>query len=268
MHSLKIKDYSFGHSKLGYCSDYQSSDYFMWDRSPILDDDIVVYTDGAIHEATDPNHSVAWIIEPLEISPSVYTDVQKLSNNFSKIYTHEKTLLDIGDKYELVTFGCCWICQTDHDIYKKTKNVSIISSHKNDTNGHKLRHEVIQKFELSIDIYGRGYNYIEYKLDGLKDYRFSIVIENCKRDYWFTEKLIDCLVTGTVPIYWGCPSIGDFFDIRGFIVFDTIDELEKILSNLTEDDYNSKLEYLSSNLIKAKQFLLPDEKIYEKVKKL
>ena len=66
------------------------------------------------------------------------------------------------------------------------------------------------------------------------DYRFSIVIENCKRDYWFTEKLIDCLRTGTIPIYWGCPSIGDFFDIRGFILFDDINDLENILNNLTE----------------------------------
>ena len=47
------------------------------------------------------------------------------------------------------------------------------------------------------------------KIDGLRDYRYHFCIENIKRDYWFTEKLIDCFVTGTIPIYWGCPSIFD-----------------------------------------------------------
>ena len=62
-------------------------------------------------------------------------------------------------------------------------------------------HEVIQKFGNKMTVFGRGYDPIEFKIDGLKDYRFSVVIENCKRDYWFTEKLIDCFVTGTIPIY-------------------------------------------------------------------
>jgi hypothetical protein len=26
-------------------------------------------------------------------------------------------------------------------------------------------------------------------------------------DNWLTEKIIDCMLTGTVPIYWGAPNI-------------------------------------------------------------
>ena len=117
-----------------------------------------------------------------------------------------------------------------------------------------------------MDIYGRGYNPIDYKLIGLESYKFSVVIENCKRDYWFTEKLIDCLVTGTIPIYWGCPSIGDFFDINGFFIFDSVKELESIIENLTEDMYLSKIDSVRKNFITAKNYLLPDEIIYKKLK--
>jgi hypothetical protein len=73
-----------------------------------------------------------------------------------------------------------------------------------------LRHQSVLKFKDKMDLYGRGYNPVEYKLKCLKDYAFSLTIENTKKDYYFTEKLIDCFMTGTVPIYWGCPSIQKF----------------------------------------------------------
>jgi hypothetical protein len=45
--------------------------------------------------------------------------------------------------------------------------------------------------------------------------RFHIVIENIRRDYYFSEKLVTALAAGCVPIYWGCPSIAHFFDSEG-----------------------------------------------------
>jgi hypothetical protein len=263
---LKIKDYTFAHSHLGYCSDYQKSEKFNWDRTDAEKGEIVVYTDGRLLESKDPSTSVAWIIEPIEIAPQVYNYIVNNEHMFKKIYTHEKTLLDLNSKYEFVPFGCCWIDKKDQNIYQKNKNLSIISSHKNETSGHKLRHDVIQKFGSMMDVYGRGYNPIDYKLTALKDYRYSIVIENCKRDYWFTEKLIDCLITGTIPIYWGCPSIGDFFDTRGFIIFENVEELSDILANISEDTWISKLEYIKHNYKKAQNYLLPDDHVYDKIK--
>ena len=130
--------------------------------------------------------------------------------------------------------------------------VSIISSNKTQTNGHRLRHDIVNKLNGKIDVYGRTYNPIDYKLDGLKEYKFHIVVENTKRDYWFTEKLIDCFVTGTVPIYWGCPSIGDFFDTKGMIIFDNVEELVDIINNLSIEDYIKRLESIKNNFNKSK----------------
>jgi hypothetical protein len=93
-----------------------------------------------------------------------------------------------------------------------------------------------------------------------------VVVENCKRDYWFTEKLIDCFRSGTIPIYWGCPSIGDFFDLDGIITFDSVDELLEIIKNCDNNLYNSKLESVNNNFNISKNYILPDDHIFNKIK--
>jgi len=271
MDTLNLIDRTFDHSKLGFCSDYQTSNMFQWNRTPQGGD--VVYTDITLntvkHNPIGSNY--AWLIEPIDIASNNYILVDKIKDKYDRIFTHEKTYIDKGAPYEFVPFGCCWIKPEDHKIWTKTKLLSIIASNKSATGGHKLRHQVINshKHLSNFDVYGRKYNPLDYKLDGIKDYMFHVVIENCKRDYWFTEKLIDCLVTGTVPIYWGCPSIGDFFDTRGFIIVDNVEDISNTISlvdSLTEERYNEMLPYIESNLEKSKEFLLPDEWVYNKIK--
>ncbi len=114
-----------------------------------------------------------------------------------------------------------------------------------------------------LDIYGRIYNPIDYKLTALKDYAFSITIENTNKDYYFTEKLIDCFMTGTVPIYWGCPSIGNFFNTDGMIFFDTVDDLFKIFENLSFDKYESMKNAIMDNFERAKEYLIAEDYIYK-----
>lgn len=265
---IKLLDTTFAHSILGYCSDYQTSELFSWNREikPIVIGETLVLTDMVLSQPIPTLNNVAWLIEPIDIAPHNYTLIQQIANKFSRVFTYEKTLLELGSPYELLPFGCCWIRKEDHEIYTKTKNISIIASSKKQTGGHRLRHDAITSLRNQMDVFGRGYNPVEYKLTALKDYRFSIVIENCKRDYFFTEKLIDTLVTGTIPVYWGCPSIGDFFDTRGFIIFDSLEELKNKLPELTEEKYNEMLPFIKINFEKAKSFLLPDELIYKKLK--
>jgi hypothetical protein len=48
--------------------------------------------------------------------------------------------------------------------------------------------------------------------------QFSIAIENYIDEDWFSEKLLGCFVSLSVPIYIGCPNILDYFDARGMII--------------------------------------------------
>jgi hypothetical protein len=264
---IKIADNTFSHSILGYCSDFQKSENFEWERTQPNNTENLVITDNFLTSNLPPSkNKIAWLIEPVCVAPQHYDYVRNNLMKFDYILTHEKTLLDLDYNTKFIPFGCCWIPKEEQKVYDKSKNISVISSNKTFTDGHRLRHEVIQKFGDKMDVFGRSYNPINFKIDGLKDYRFSVVIENCKRDYWFTEKLIDCFATGTIPIYWGCPSIGDFFNTDGMLIFDNMDELETILNDCNEDFYNSKLDVIRENFDKCKNFLLPDEHVYKFIK--
>ncbi len=83
---------------------------------------------------------------------------------------------------------------------------------------------------------------------------FSITIENSKEDYMFTEKLIDCFLTGTIPIYYGCPSIGNFFNSNGIIMIDSLEDLSTILPTLNEELYNNMRPYIEENYKTAQQY--------------
>ena len=54
-------------------------------------------------------------------------------------------------------------------------------------------------------------NLLKKKEDGLKSYKYSIIIENSSEVNYFTEKLIDACLLETVPIYWGAPNISEYF---------------------------------------------------------
>ena len=56
-----------------------------------------------------------------------------------------------------------------------------------------------------------------------------------KLKFYFTEKLLDCFATGTIPVYLGAPDIGKVFNIDGIITlsdeFDISDEVYYIVSD-------------------------------------
>jgi hypothetical protein len=82
---------------------------------------------------------------------------------------------------------------------------------------------------------------------------FHVAVENSKHKNYFTDKIIDCFCTKTLPIYWGAPNIGDFYDERGVIFFKDENELVSILNDLTPNDYYSRLEYINNNYELAKE---------------
>ena len=185
-------------------------------------------------------------IEPPSIM-NVVNQIPQNKDNFDLILAWHPKILTQCENSKLFPFGSCWINESDRIIHKKTKTLSIISSNKKSTVGHRLRHEIINKKLIDMDIFGRGYKPIENKIIGLKDYMFSLIIENDNTDNWFTEKIIDCLVTGTIPVYWGCSNIGDYFNTKGFIQFNTIEEFKEIIPKLNEDTYNDLLPFTKEN---------------------
>jgi hypothetical protein len=259
---LNLIDTKFTHAPSS--SWYNITKDFEWSRSFNESSDNIVITNLTIIENLHNKKIYGWIIEPPSLEKGQYEFAKKNHQRFEKIFTYDDELLSISDKFEFLPIGGCWIEEQDWKIHEKNKLICSIASVKTITEGHRMRHEVVKKF-TSIDAYGNGYKPINKKIDVLKDYMFSVVIENEKMDFLFTEKLIDCFITGTVPIYRGCPSISKFFDIRGFFVFDTIEELETILKSINEDTYYEKMEYLKINLELSKKYTIADNLIFDKL---
>lgn len=60
-----------------------------------------------------------------------------------------------------------------------------------------------QLYEMRSALHGS----CDDKHNTLRRYRFTIAYENLAFPGYVTEKLIDGLVSGTVPVYWGAPDI-------------------------------------------------------------
>ncbi len=82
----------------------------------------------------------------------------------------------------------------------------------------------------------------------------NIAIENNSEYNYFTEKLIDCFRTFTVPIYWGCTNIEEHFDVRGMIFINDVNEMPFILRNLTIDQYLEMMPYIKENYERSKSY--------------
>jgi hypothetical protein len=115
----------------------------------------------------------------------------------------------------------------------KTKLISVITSSKLLSDGHRKRYEFAKllktHFGEKLDLFGRGLNEIEDKWDALAPYRYHVAIENSAvNDYW-TEKLADAFLAGCHPIYYGCPNIGRYFDLSSLTPID-INHPEKAIA--------------------------------------
>ena len=202
-----------------------------------------------------PRYKVKATISLMIVEPdSIHNHYLKLSKyfywRFYKILTKNKQLLNILNNGSFFYFGSTFLKNLDKIDIQKNNLASLIASSQNKLKGHKLRHKIakyIKNNELNIAVIGRGYKPFENKEDGLKSFRYSIVIENSSEQDYFTEKLVDACLLETIPIYWGAPNISKYFDIRGFIVCNSSDEIEDALKNLSIRDYNRKIKWIKKN---------------------
>jgi len=260
---IKIFDNNFAHAK--YSTDFQDSKYIWWDRLKNYDEnEPTFFTDNFLNTNQYLKNSYAWLLEPPSINNFIYEYIKTNFYKFDNVLTYDKDLLDIGENFLFYPHGGCWIPPNEQKIYEKNKLISIIASSKNNTDGHKLRHQIINEYRNNIDVYGRGYNPVEIKTEALKDYMFSIVIENTKKDYYFSEKLIDCFRTGTIPIYYGCPSISNFFDEKGILTFDNLEELSIIINEIcTSEYYYDRMDSIKNNFEESKKYLISEDWMVE-----
>ncbi len=233
--------------------------------------------DGLFLDIDKTKKNYGWFGESSAIIPRyinlALSNINYFKEKYEYIFTHDKRIIEKDPSFFKFTIPNALPYIQNKKIYEKNKLVSFIGSNKIYCSGHSFRQEMINKYKNIVDHYGRGFenkelpwsyqeNNIEEtgKLIGLKNYMFSIAMENDNYDDIFCEKITDCFATGTIPIFWGTKNIGNYFDEDGIILLD--DKLN--INNLTEDLYYSKIEHIENNFSICKTLETSEDYIFLK----
>ncbi|MFA6433314.1 MAG: glycosyltransferase family 10 [Elusimicrobiales bacterium] len=90
------------------------------------------------------------------------------------------------------------------------------------------------------------------KREIMRAYKFSICYENAREiPGYITEKIFDSFFAGCVPVYWGAPDISRYVPEDCFIdkrKFATYEQLYDFMKNMSEKDYQLKLQAIKKFL--------------------
>ena len=135
------------------------------------------------------------------------------------------------------------------DCPKDRKNkISVICSDAMRTEGQRERLLFLDglKKQLGdrIDHYGRGFQPIDDKMDGILGYRLHLALENCRAKHYWSEKLIDSYLGWAFAVYVGCPNILDYFPKNSVDLIDSMDPIrasDMILERLEQPTSEAEL---------------------------
>jgi hypothetical protein len=232
------------------------------------------------HKLLSIKNNYAIIVETENINSFPYTYAMKNSckiKEFIAIFTHSEKLLNKYENARFIPAGGVWYgikkfggSYNEKAYENKENNISIVSSNKKYCELHRIRIEVAKYLERNnlADTFGNfnGGNKIKIS-DSLEKYRYSIVIENTIDAYCFTEKILNCFASMTVPIYLGATKINEYFNIDGIITIDKNDlkyNIEKIIKSCTEVDYESRIEAIIENYTKVLEYSCQEDYMLKK----
>ncbi len=224
------------------------------------EDHLIFYPSSRLYYA--PFHGVRckfslMIVEPEAVHGRHMRLMRLFHRRFYKVLTCNRALKAAIPNALHYVFGSSWIKGQEALDRAKTRQLSLIASAKRVYEGHQLRHATadwLMSSGFDADLLGRGYRPFDEKTDGLAPYRYSVVIENVREPGYFTEKLIDCLICDTVPIYWGAPDIGDYFDGEGMLICNSLDDIKAATDGLSKADYERRLTAIGKNRKRALQY--------------
>ncbi|MDB5248367.1 MAG: hypothetical protein JWQ40_2761 [Segetibacter sp.] len=186
----------------------------------------VIYVTDEAHELRFYNQKF------LQQFPTVFSVRTDLSHSNIK-YIHELGIWHFPKSYdEIINPGF---------RREKSKVLSVVASNLTELPGHKKRFAftniLIGHFKDDLDVFGKGINPIKDKSEGILPYKYSVAIENSVIPNYFTEKIFECFLTYTMPVYFGCPNIKEFFPVESYVAIDindykkSIDEIEEVILN-------------------------------------
>jgi GR25 family glycosyltransferase involved in LPS biosynthesis len=213
---------------------------------------------------------------------------------FTQPREEDKGLIDIGKyfciqtepiylfkpKYVYDSERNFWEYSIDNlEVREKTKDLSLIVSNLQEKESHKKRLNFCYALnnKINLDFYGRGHNKdtknykgeIKNKSSGLKDYKYTIAIENCREPGYITEKLIDGILSECLVFYIGAPDINKWIDSSCYIELD-INDVEKSVQIIKEameaKEWEKRIDKIRREKERIVRFELVDSQIERIIK--
>ena len=237
-------------------------------------ENVDIYIDT--EEYTQNKNKKIYVQREPNVIHSCYEYLEKNGHKYDLIFCFDPARLTLTNTFKTI-FAGTWI-ESDFyesiDISKKKFAISNITGWKTGCLGYYLRHLLYENqtaFQQFPIIFYRSSAHIiipEIAVNPLipkeplsskyilfEDYQYSIIIENTREKNYFSEKLMDCLITKTIPIYYGCENIRDYFDITGWIILtdeqNFLQDLYTQLHKLNESYYMTYYLTIIKNYEKA-----------------
>ena len=215
-------------------------------------------------------------------------DVMMYPDFYSYVFTYHQFILDNNSKARLFLGITMFV---DHNIsHNKIFGVSSVIGDKQSSlfPGYAKRHELWfkrNKITMPIGFFVSGADKfsghsivtpygtidvinerrIQKSKDEVFDHMFHIAIENAYANNFFTEKIVDCFATRTIPIYIGAENISEFFNSDGIISVKTVDEAIGVCNSLSEDYYHSRKDAIEDNYQRSLKYYDYNKMLTEKV---
>lgn len=198
-------------------------------------------------------------LEPPVVAPEFY--YPEIKRFFGNIYTLIDDLVDNKNYFKIhLPTARLKIIEDIYD-YSQKKLCVLINSNKLFQRPNELYSERKKAISFlndtgEFDLYGYGWQGIsswkgvardDEKMNALRKYKFCICFENMKNQRGYvSEKIIECLAGGCVPIYYGASNIGDYVPKECFVDFREFDSYQKLYQFMKDMDRKTYESYLAA----------------------
>jgi len=249
--------------------------------------DVDVYIDSVVKSPV-PSGNIRVIILEEPRRGALYRCVKGYPQYYSYLLTFHRELLKSPRARRFLMMKP-WI--TNYQFKEKEFSVSTVVGGKksNKMEGYALRHDIWKnrervhiprKFYLSGNAqhWHTFVPWTEVSYDNelvlgeskepLFDSMFHIAIENTAIKNYFSEKLLDCFQTKTVPVYYGCRNLDEFFNTEGVFRVWNVDEMVDVCNQLTPEIYERMKPAIEDNYQRAQAWNDPKQQVEDAIKRL
>lgn len=235
-----------------------------------------------VHDRRLTRKEVRIIILEEPFKGSTYQFVKYHPFRYTHVLTFHEEILKTNSKAHLFNCVDSWV--KNYVFTEKQFSVSTVIGGKinAEMKGYNSRHNLwiykdliktSKQFYLSSNFVWRGTIYEGNLVLGdskapLFDSMFHVAIENTPIANYFSEKIVDCFQTKTVPIYLGCTNIEKYFNEDGIIRVSNLGDIIEACNSLTPELYAKMLPAMEDNYNRSMNWIDHDKQIEDAIIKL